>query len=67
MDQKDLAVIYVRVFCLCFSLRVLECLTLHLSLIHLELIFVYDVRECSDFTLFLTIVTQPDFVKKMGL
>ena len=29
---EDLAVIYVRVFCLCFPLRVLYCLVLHLCL-----------------------------------
>ena len=30
--KKDLAVIYVRVFCLCFPLRVLQCLALHSGL-----------------------------------
>ena len=38
-----------------------------LSLIYFKFISVYDVRECSNFILFLTIVPEPDFLKKMGL
>ena len=46
---EDLAVIYVRVFCL-FSSRsfIVSGLTFR-SLIHFEFIFVYGVRKCSSF------------------
>ena len=44
MGQKGCCLIYVIVFCLCFPLR-------FMSLIHSEFIFVYDVRECSNFIL----------------
>ena len=44
--------IYVRVFCLCFPLRVLKYLALTFrSLIHFEFVFVYDVRKFSSFIL----------------
>ena len=46
--KKDLAVIYVKVFFLCFSLSILSSLTFR-SLIHFEFIFVYGVREYSSF------------------
>ena len=49
---EDPAVIYVRVFCLCSPLGVLQFLVLVSgSLIHFEFIFVYGVRKCSNFIL----------------
>ena len=55
---EDPAVIYVGVFCLCSPLGVfiVSGLTFR-SLIHFELIFVYDVRKCSSFIL-LQVVDQ---------
>ena len=50
--KKDLAVVYVRVFCLCFPLKIFIMSTLSFtSSIHFEFIFVYVVRECSNFIL----------------
>ena len=50
--MEDLAVIYIRVFCLLFSSRsfIVSGLTFR-SLIHFEFIFVCGVRECSSFIL----------------
>ena len=52
--KKDLAVIYVRVFCLCFYVFsksfTVSGLTFR-SLIHFRFIFVYGFRECSNFIL----------------
>ena len=49
--QKYLVTIYVRVFCLCSLLRVLWFLAIFTYLMHFELIFVYGIRECSNFIL----------------
>ena len=48
--KRNVATIYVRVFCLCFLLGVLwfPVLTFRF-LIHFEFIFVYGVRKCSNF------------------
>ena len=54
--SEDLALIYVKVFCLCFPLRVLVSGLTFRSLIHFEFIFVYDVRKCSTFILLLVAV-----------
>ena len=51
-SEKDLAVIYVRECSSCFSSKnfILSSLTFR-SLIHFEFIFVYGIRECSNFIL----------------
>ena len=51
--KRNVATIYVRVFCLCFLLGVLwfPVLTFRF-LIHFEFIFVYGVRKCSHFIIF---------------
>ena len=56
-----------RVFCLCFSLRVLPGLTFR-TLIHFQFIFVYGVIECSNFILLHVAVQFPQhhFLKRFS-
>ena len=48
-SKQILTAIYVRVFCLCFPLCFIVFGFKFRSLIHFEFIFVYSVRECSNF------------------
>ena len=43
--------IYIRVFCPCYPLRVLESCFTFRSLVHIDSIFVFGVRKCSNFFL----------------
>ena len=68
-SQKDLAVIYLRVFFLCVPLRVLYSVGLTFrSLIHLQFIFMHGVRECSNFILSNVAVQFPqhDLLKRFS-
>ena len=60
---------YVKVFCLYFSLKsfIVSGLIFR-SLIHFEFIFVYGVRECSSFILFLVAVqfSQDRLLKRLS-
>ena len=58
MDPKKIAVIYVRVFCLCFPLVSVSGIAFR-ALIHFEFIFVYDFREYSNFILLYVAVQFP--------
>ena len=68
--SKDFSVIYVRVFCLCFPLRkhsihFIVSSLLFRSLMHVQFIFVYGVRECSNFIYFFMELSSFTFIEEI--
>ena len=51
IQKKYCCCLCQRVFCLCFPLSFIESCVTFRSLIHFEFIFVYGVKECSNFIL----------------